>query len=159
MVSDHRSPLSPPEARTMSPLVLLAAMFGQAPSPQLPAASPPIAAIPPPQLYLTLQYAAPPIAAAPAPSVYLSSPPVWDRAAAGLGRWLTARATKHHHFKPVTIGAVQTVQPVQLVTQQPAAAPVRAMPQTTADDKAPPPPFLIPDPTTRPALFVASPFR
>ena len=80
----------------MNSVILLTALCGQVPSPQMMSQAPPG----PPQTLVLLQYAVPPTPAA--PSILAASPPIWDRAAAHLGRRPTDRAVRHQHPRPVT---------------------------------------------------------
>jgi hypothetical protein len=148
----------------MIPLILAAAVLGQLPTPQsaLPAerAAPPAAA----PVYLLL--AAPAAQAAPAaPSVLVSKPPIWDRALATTGQWLTARAARHQHPQAMQILVVTPTvatpapapaeplgpcrPPVPLVTPQPAPIQLGAPPRPSAQlgaasEAVPPPPMATP---------------
>ena len=146
----------------MSSVILLAAMLGQLPTPQLQHAPPAAAA--PPQTLVLLQYAAPAVPTA--PSVLVASPPPWDRFLAHTGNWLTARAAKHQHAKAAQlVTAVPTT--VQVVAQPtapvivgaaavPAAAVPHAAPQSASSESVPTPVNFQPPPPS-PVIIVPDP--
>ena len=130
----------------MSPLFILAAIVGQAPTPQSHYAAAPG----PPQTLVLLQYAPPAVPTA--PSVLVASPPLWDRFLESTGRWLTDRAAKHRHGRPAQL---LTAQPVTVqvapapvpVTVAPSAAPQSESVPTPSNFQPAPPAVLIPDPS------------
>ncbi len=129
----------------MFTVLLAAAIAGQLPTPQSPAADPPIAQ--PAAVTLALVAVQPAPQPQPQTGILVSSPPVWDRALAKLGAALTARAAHHQHPKVLTLVTVQptTVQPVIVQPVAPAPAP----PQQGGGGLPKPPPILqaVPVPT------------
>ncbi len=135
----------------MFAVFLAAAIAGQLPTPQ---SAPPIErAAPAATAPVYLLMAPAPQAAPAAPSVVVSKPPIWDRALASTGAWLTARAAKHQH--PTAVTAI-LVTPAVATTPPPASpvfpnpvpiqlgAPPRPSAQISAAEAAPPPPFASP---------------
>ena len=111
---------------------LAAALAGQFPSAQSAAAPPPG----PSQTYLLLSQAPPAVPVA--PSVLITSPPVWDRAMAGVGQWLTARAARHSHPRAAQL---LVVTPTTFAT--PTAQTAFATPSAqAAEATVGPPPFI-----------------
>jgi len=118
--------------------VLAAALCGQLPTPQAPCPS---------TAPLTLLVVQQPAAVATVtPSVLVSQPPVWDRALSRAGQYLTERAARHQHPRPVQLlvvapsAACPAAPPMGRALPPP--VPPRLSAQISAAEAAPPPPIL-----------------